>query len=394
MPVVRIVLCVLAGLLGLAVVGYFTVAAPIADARYNKVRAEPPYDASARAEALHDTLMVADLHNDLLLWPRDPHERHGRGHSDLPRLRTGGVGLQVFAAVTQVPWGQSYQGTAAGSDQIPYLVAAERWPLRTWTSRLARARYQARKLRRTVARSEGLMLLRTQADLDTLRARREENPTAMGTLLAVEGLHALEGTVANVDTLVADGYRMMSLTHLFDNALGGSSTGIEKGGLTDFGETVLGRLKQKDVTIDLAHASEALIDDVLARTAEPVVVSHTGVDATCPSPRNLSDRHIRAIAGQGGVIGIGLWKKAVCGPTAAATAEAMAHVAGLVGTEHVALGTDYDGTVRAPFEAEGLPLLTEALLEEGFAPEEIEQITGGNVARVLRRTLPSAEENE
>ena len=389
----RLFLYGLAGLLGLALLGYFTVAAPIADARYNTAQAEPPYDeASARAEAIHDTLLIADLHNDLLLWPRDPLQRYDRGHTDIPRLREGGVGLQVFAAVTQSPMGRSYQGTEAGAlDQIPFLAAAQRWPVATWTSRRARARYQARKLRRATARDDKLMLLRTQADLDLLLARRDENPAVMGTLLAIEGLHALEGNVANVDTLVADGYRMMSLTHMFDNALGGSSTGIDRGGITDFGARVLDRLEARDVTIDLAHASEALIDDVLARTDGPVVVSHTGVRATCESPRNLSDRHIRAVAERGGIIGIGLWESVVCGSTAAATAEAMRHVADLVGTEHVALGSDYDGTVSVPFDATGLPLLTEALLNEGFAPSEIEQIMGGNVRRVLHRTLPAAE---
>ena len=389
----RLFLYGLAGLLGLALLGYFTVAAPIADARYNTAQAEPPYDeASARAGAIHDTLLIADLHNDLLLWPRDPLQRYDRGHTDIPRLREGGVGLQVFAAVTQSPMGRSYQGTEAGApDQIPFLAAAQRWPVATWTSRRARARYQARKLRRATARDDKLMLLRTQADLDLLLARRDDNPAVMGTLLAIEGLHALEGNVANVDTLVADGYRMMSLTHMFDNALGGSSTGIERGGITDFGARVLDRLEARDVTIDLAHASEALIGDVLARTDGPVVVSHTGVRATCESPRNLSDRHIRAVAERGGIIGIGLWESVVCGSTAAATAEAMRHVADLVGTEHVALGSDYDGTVSVPFDATGLPLLTEALLNEGFAPSEIEQIMGGNVRRVLHRTLPAAE---
>jgi len=393
--VLRLVLYALAGLLVLAIVGYFTAAAPIADARYNTVQAEPPYGAAKRAEAVHDTLTVADLHNDLLLWPRDPLRRHDRGHTDVPRLREGGVGLQVFAAVTQVPLGRSYAGTDADAlDQIPFLAAAQRWPVRTWTSRLERARYQAKKLRRAVARDEALMLLRTRADLDSLLAQRREAPSAMGTLLAVEGLHALEGDVANVDTLADDGYRMMSLTHLHDNALGGSSTGLENGGLTDFGAAVVDRLAARDVTVDLAHASEALIDDVLARTDGPVVVSHTGVRATCDSPRNLSDRHIEAVAAREGVIGIGLWETALCGAGPAAAAAAMRHVADRVGVEHVALGTDFDGTVSVPFDATGLPLLTEALLDEGFSTREIEQMMGENVIRVLRRTLPSQKPRE
>jgi len=388
----RLALYALAGLIGFAVVGYFTVAAPIADARFNAKPEGPAEPVSDRARAVHDTLMVVDLHNDLLLWPRDPLQRYDRGHSDVPRLREGGVGLQVFAAVTQVPRGRSYAGTDADAlDQIPYLVAAQRWPVRTWTSRLERALYQARKLRRTGGRDDKLTLIRTQADLDRALARRDTVPDVLGTLLAVEGLHALEGEAANIDTLFDAGYRMMSLTHLHDNALGGSSTGLAKGGITDFGATVLDRMQAHDITIDLAHASEAVIDDVLARTEGPLVVSHTGVRATCDSPRNLSDRHIEAIAERGGVIGVGVWDTAVCGDTAAAAARAMRHVAHIVGPEHVALGTDFDGTVSVPFDAAGLPQLTEALLQEGFTPAEIERIMGGNVVRVLRQTLPSTE---
>ena len=385
----RVVLYVLTGLVVLAAVGYFTVAAPIADARFNE-RPEPPAESvSDSARTVHDGLLVADLHNDLLLWPRDPLQRYDRGHSDVPRLREGGVGLQVFAAVTQVPTGRSYQGTRADAlDQIPFLAAAQRWPVRTWTSRLERALYQARKLRRAAAQDDRLPILRTQADLANALMRRAGAPDLLATLLAVEGLHALEGDAANVDTLVDAGYRMMSLTHLHDNALGGSNTGIEKGGLTAFGATVLDRMIEQNVTIDLAHSSEALIDDVLDRTEGPVVVSHTGVRATCDSPRNLSDRHIEAIAAQGGVIGVGVWERAVCGDSLAATARAMRHVADLVGVEHVALGTDFDGTVSVPVDAAGLPHLTGVLLQEGFTPDDISKIMGGNVVRVLRRTLP------
>ena len=385
----RMILYLFAGLLGLAVVGYFTVAAPIADARFNEKPQGPSDSVSETAREVHDTLTVADLHNDLLLWPRDPLQRYDRGHTDVPRLREGGVGLQVFAAVTQVPWNRSYQGTAGHSDQLPYLVSAQRWPVRTWTSRLERALYQARKLQRAVNHDDELTLIRTVADLNRSLDQRHTAPDALGTLLAIEGLHALEGDATNVDTLIHAGYRMMSLTHLHDNALGGSNTGLEKGGLTDFGEAVLSQLLERNVVLDLAHASDALIEDVLARTDVPVVVSHTGVRGTCDSPRNLSDRHIKMIAEQGGLIGVGIWERAVCGDTPAAAARAMRHVADLVGVKHVALGTDFDGTVSVPFDATGLPHLTEALLKEGFTPNEINQIMGANAVRVLQDTLPT-----
>jgi microsomal dipeptidase-like Zn-dependent dipeptidase len=373
--------------LALAALVYFVVAPPIADRQFNGVQASPPYEVADSVQAVHDGLMMADLHNDLLLWNRDPLQRYSRGHSDVPRLLEGGVGLQVFAAVTQVPFGRSYEGTETGTDQIPFLVAAQRWPVRTWGSRFQRAVYQAEKLKRAAERSDRLTLIRSQKDLENHLMRRAGERDRLGALLAIEGLHALEGEIAHLDELVDAGYRMMSPTHLHDNAAGGSSTGIEKGGLTDFGRRAVERMNERGVIVDLAHASDAVIRDVLEMTDRPVVVSHTGVDATCPSPRNLSDAQIRAIARQGGVIGIGLWPGAVCGTTAAATADAMRHVADLVGVEHVALGSDFDGTVTPPFDATGLPKLTAALLDAGFSRSEIRAIASGNVLRLLRRTL-------
>jgi microsomal dipeptidase-like Zn-dependent dipeptidase len=291
--------------------------------------------------------------------------------------------------VTKVPFGRSYAGTPSDSDQITYLVAAQRWPMRTWTSLTERALYQAEKLHRFASDSDGrLTVLRTASGLDSFLARRAQNPDLVAGLLAIEGLQALEGDLAHIDTLADAGFRMMGLTHLYDNAVGGSSTGLDKGGLTDFGRQVVRRLAERGLLIDLAHASEAVIDDVLAITNRPVVVSHTGVRGTCDTPRNLSDRHLRAIAAQGGLIGVGTWPTVVCDTDPAAIARAMRHVADLVGVEHVALGTDFDGTVKPPFDATGLPQLTEALLDAGFSASDIRQIMGANAVRFLRQSLP------
>lgn len=382
-------LYLLLGLVLTGVVLFFFVAPPLVDARLNDTAADPPYPASEAARALHAELLVADLHNDVLLWNRDLLRRHTRGHSDLPRLLDGGVGLQTFSVVTKVPFGSDYAGTPPDSDQIAFLAIAQRWPARTWTNLTERARYQAEKLHRAAARSDGrLTVLRTRADLECFLTRRRDRPDLVAGLLALEGLHALEGDLRNLDALAQAGFRMMGLTHLHDNAIGGSSTGLEKGGLTSFGRQVVQCLDERQLIIDLAHASEALIDDVLVATGRPVVVSHTGVRATCATPRNLSDRHVRAVAARGGLIGVGTWSSVVGGRTPAAIARAMRHVADLVGAEHVALGTDFDGTVTPPFDATGLPQLTEALLDAGFDATAIGRIMGGNVVDFLRRTLP------
>jgi microsomal dipeptidase-like Zn-dependent dipeptidase len=140
--------------------------------------------------------------------------------------------------------------------------------------------------------------------------------------------------------------------------------------------------------VDLAHASAATIDDVLAVSTRPVVVSHTGVKGTCDNNRNLSDEQLRKVAATGGVVGIGYWEAATCGRDARAAARAVRHAANVVGVEHVTLGSDFDGAVDVPFDTRGVILVTDALLEAGFTDEEVRAIMGGNVFRLLSETLP------
>jgi microsomal dipeptidase-like Zn-dependent dipeptidase len=150
------------------------------------------------------------------------------------------------------------------------------------------------------------------------------------------------------------------------------------------------RMQAKSMIVDLAHASPATIRDVLAISTRPVVVSHTGVKGTCDNTRNLSDDELRGVAKTGGVIGIGYWEQATCGRDARAIAKAIRYTANLVGVEHVGLGSDFDGSVAAPFDTTGLVLITEALIEQGFTDEEIRLIMGGNALRVLQDGLPKS----
>ena len=120
----------------------------------------------------------------------------------------------------------------------------------------------------------------------------------------------------------------------------------------------------------------------------PVVVSHTGVKGTCDNRRNLSDEQLRAIAANGGLVGIGYWETAVCGKDAASIARAIKYAAGVIGVDHVALGSDFDGAVPTPFDATGLVKLTEALLAAGFSPEDIAKVMGGNEIRFFMENLP------
>ena len=180
----------------------------------------------------------------------------------------------------------------------------------------------------------------------------------------------------------------MAPTHFFDNDIGGSAHGVEKGGLTEKGREMVRRMEARKMTVDLAHASAKTIDDVLAMATRPVVVSHTGVRGTCDNQRNLSDEQLKGVARTGGVIGIGYWDTAVCGTDARAIAKAIRYTANLVGVEHVGLGSDYDGAVVEPFDTTGLVEITDALIGEGFSDDEIKKIMGGNAINLFILNLP------
>ena len=360
------------------------------DRKMNSVESPAPYPASEPAKQLHQQLFIADLHDDVLLWERDLLKRYDFGHSDLPRMLEGHVGLQVFSTVTKTPRGINYERNSGETDNITLLAMAQRWPKETWSSLLQRALYQAQKLNEASANSDGrLVLIKTRNDLANFVSAWQKDPQRVAAILATEGLQPIEGKLENVDALYDAGFRITGLTHFFDNEIGGSAHGLEKGGLTPLGKQVIKRLEEKAMLIDLAHASRPLIDDVLAISTRPVLVSHTGVEGTCKGPRNLSDKHLKAIAATGGVIGIGYWDAAVCATSVEAIVQAIRYTADLIGVQHVALGSDFNGTIHAPFDVTGLPQLTEGLLKTGFNRDEIAAIMGGNVQRLLLASLPA-----
>jgi len=374
-------------LLGLAVL-FFVVPAQV-EKSMNVTLNAPPYPASERAVELHKRLLIADLHADSLLWNRDLLERGSRGHVDVPRLIEGNVALQAFTIVTKTPRGMNIEANDASTDNVTLLAIAERWPVSAWSSLKERTLYQAGKLQDAAARSGGkLTLIKTSADLSSYLDRRAQDPAITAGFLGVEGAHALDGDLANIDALFDAGIRMMAPTHFFDNDIGGSAHGVEKGGLTEKGKEMIRRMEAKRMIVDVAHASAKTIDDVLALATRPVFVSHTGVKGTCDNARNLSDDQLKAIAATGGVIGIGYWDTAVCGTDARAIARAIRYATNLVGVEHIALGSDYDGAIPAPFDTTGLVQITDALMAEGFSEEEIGMIMGRNVLRLLVENLP------
>jgi len=348
--------------------------------------------ASSQAQELHAKLTIADLHADTLLWSRNILDRADRGHVDVPRLIEGNVTLQVFAAVTKVPDGLNYDENTADSDQITLAAIAQAWPVATWGSLLERALYQAEKLHRAARQApETLKVIRTRTDMDTLLAERAGSKSMVGGLLATEGGHPLEGEVSNLDALYDAGYRMIGLHHFFDNELGGSLHGITGDGLSEHGRAVVKAVEERRMIIDLAHSSPNAVADVLDMATRPVVVSHTGVRGACDSVRNLSDLLMQRIAAQGGLIGIGYWEGAICDFSPDGVAASIAYAVDLVGEDHVALGSDYDGATQVAFDTSQLVLLTDALLRAGLSEQAIAKVMGGNLIAFLRANLPSKD---
>ncbi|TCO76721.1 dipeptidase [Chromatocurvus halotolerans] len=377
-------------ILVLAVGLFFALAPRMVENSMNRVLPHAPTPITPEGAALHADLTVGDLHTDSTLWRRDLTERSERGHVDLPRLRAGNVALQVFTSVTRTPAGLNYESNSTDArDNITLLALAQRWPPQTWGSLTERALYQGGRIAAIAdAEPETLMLLRGSADVARLLEQRDAGAQTVGALLGIEGAHALNGDLASIDRLYGAGFRMFGLHHFFDNALGGSLHGTGGEGLSDFGKAVVQRLEERGAIIDVAHSSPQSVRDVLALTTRPLVVSHTGFQGHCPTPRNIDDALMREIAAAGGLIGVGFWDAAVCDVSPAGIAAAIRYGVALVGEDHIALGSDYDGATTVPFDVSELAVLTDTLLQAGMAESTIRKVMGGNLSRFLTENLP------
>ena len=385
-------------LVTLAIVAVFLIVAHLLvvlnlDRLANRVAADSLYQVSSEARGVHLSSFVADLHSDALMWNRDLLDRNEVGHVDLPRLVDGGVSLQVFSAGTNFPLGPELLDRKSESwpDYYTFHAIVMRWSRETVGSQLQRAFYMADRLHEAVARSDGrLHLILTLEDLENLLRTNSTDKHTVGALLSLEGAHTLRGDLSNLEVLYDAGFRIIGLAHFIDNPFAGSANGMQRGGLTPLGAELIREMERLGVVPDLAHASPKTIQDVLAATEKPLIVTHTGVRATCDKNRNLSDDEIRGIAETGGVIGISFADVLICGDRIDDVVRSIQHVVNLVGDRHVAFGSDFDGGTTTPFDASGLPSLTQALIESGLSEESIRRILGENVLRILRAWLPAS----
>jgi len=362
----------------------------------------------AADQALHDALFIADLHADCLKWDRDLLTWSDYGHADLPRLDAGNTALQVFAMVTHSPVNLPWRDCLSADDpnHAAWLAAVQGRPVR---STRGRAFYQMDLFWNAVHRSRlsagpELQPVLNASELLALIERRSRGEAVIGGMLALEGGHWVgrydpsPGVVsAEIRRLYDRGLRIFAPVHRFDNPLCGSSEGCRRYGLTPAGRIALEVAEEYGMVIDMAHGSEEAIRDAAAMLKTPFIVSHTGVRAVCEGicrpDRNLSDDALRAILDSGGVAGIGYWGHAV-GEGVDNIARVMAYVMemadqrGLAPADHVALGSDFDGSVATQIAANELNVLTATLRRAGFDDGTIAQIMGRNVCRLFATRLP------
>ena len=348
----------------------------IVDRVANRIVSRPDVTPSGAALALHRRAEVADLHADVCLWSRDLTRRHKRrGHVDLPRLREGGVSLQFVTVPTKLVLTKRAPRLFL-SDLFFWgsLLSLER-PDR-WFSTAARARLQRSRISEWISASAGeLVPIADRRSLAELRRRRADGEGVIGLMLGMEGAHALRDGI-DIGWLSERGFRVLGLTHFNDTRFAGSAHGWRKRGLSDAGRELVRELERHHITIDLAHASERAIDDVLemlegGELRRPPIVSHTGLRGVHDHRRNIADRQAVEIAGRGGLIGISFFEPALARADIGALVESVRYTvdlldaAGLEGARHVALGSDFDGAVKTVIDAAGWPSVTQKLVDAG-----------------------------
>jgi membrane dipeptidase len=331
---------------------------------------------------------VFDGHNDAIsrLWKAGAGSAEGflagdgEGHVDLPRARRGGFAGGCFAVFTCSADDDSYRSGAyfAPVDQQLALKEALAQVALLW--RLERASGGSFRVARSVADLDG----------DGLAA-----------VLHLEGAEPFGPGLDELDVLHAAGMRSLGLVWSRPNAF---ATGVPFGfpgspdqgpGLTDAGRALVRACGELRILIDVSHLNARGFWDVAELSEAPLVASHCGAHALCPSPRNLSDDQLRAIGASGGLVGINFHVGFLRADGAddadtplSVIAEHAAHVASVAGVDAVALGSDFDGaTMPAELgDVAGLPRVLEALRAAGFDDAEVERIAWRNWRRVLHAT--------
>jgi membrane dipeptidase len=351
---------------------------------------------------------VLDGHNDTLTQIRETSGggeartflgRSEHGHVDLPRAREGGLGGGFFAVFTPSPSYERRILPMVGADgkevpggfTVPLPPRLDRRQALAWTLAVMS------DLFRLEAEAGGaVQVVRTSREL-----RRCLDRGTLAMILHIEGAEAIDTRLEALDVLYQAGLRSIGLVWSRPNAFGhgvpfdfprGPDTGP---GLTEAGKRLVRACNRLGVLVDLSHLNEKGFWDVSRISEAPLVATHSGVHALCPSPRNLTDRQLDRIAESGGIVGINFhvgFLRADGNPEAPTSlSEIVRHVryaADRIGVEHVGLGSDFDGATMPGDlgDVTGLARLVDALFEDGFDEADVRRIAHENWERVLADT--------
>jgi len=320
---------------------------------------------------------LADGHADSLMWNRDLTERQAKGQLDFPRLREAQVRIQCFTVVTR-----GYPLV----DGMGALGLLRGWPSAARRRPWARCVFQIERMVDLCARSKGTVVLtRTSVELEEHLANGRTCA-----VLGVEGAQALEGRPERVADLCARGVRFMSLTHLTNNELGGSSSPLMGNRpITPLGRRVLEAMVEAGLSVDLAHASHRTLRGIAEHPKARLFCSHTGVNGATKSWRNLDDDELRLIADRGGVAGIIFATPYLGGKEIADVVRHIEHALDVAGEDAVGLGSDFDGMVPLP---RGLRDVTDTVkIVEALARKRpatvVDKVAWKNWYRFFRETL-------
>jgi len=361
---------------------------------------------------IHNESIVIDTHNDILMKAVDKglmfdQDLTGKTHSDLDRWKTGGLDVQIFSVYCDGGVKNAYAIANREMDSLDVIVA--RNPNK---------------------------IVKVANNLEILKAIKEKKIAAM---FGVEGGHMIEDDLNKLEVLYKRGARYLSLTHNVAPSWATSAAdettnpNLPKKGLTDFGMQVVAKMNELGMMIDVSHSGEQTFWDVIKMTNKPIIASHSSVYSLVPSPRNLKDDQIKAIAKNGGVIMINfhpgfidssfgdketaflkkhtievdsllnsgmdewytmdyLYKKhaaeaELMRPPLSKLIDHIDYIVKLVGADYVGLGSDFDGINLTPLQLDDVttyPLITKALVEKEYNEKDIIKILGSNFLRVLK----------
>jgi membrane dipeptidase len=333
---------------------------------------------------------VFDGHNDVLTSADHAAFVAGRprGHLDLPRMRAGGMRGGIFAIFSSS--GEDHESIVPRNDGV---IEFEYAPPLPFADAAAQATAAAGRLHRIV-REGHLRLARTVADVDA--AHEDDGPPVA--VLHLEGTEAIDPGLEALELWYAAGLRSLGPVWSRANAFAQGVPFISPSspdvgpGLTDAGVALVKRCARLGILVDVSHMNEAGFWDVARLEAGPLVASHSGAHTLSQASRNLTDAQLDAIGSADGLVGIVFscpFLREDFAEDGDTPIELIArharYVADRIGTAHVALGSDFDGTTipAALGGAAGLPLVLEALAGAGFTASEIEAIAWSNWRRVL-----------